>query len=139
MNRFISFLYGLVLALALASLLSCCATTSDLPAPTAGPIDSSLRAAGLNAGKIKITGPVTFQVGGKNNTATSVATNNTKAGQRQGTAATGAGAKAQATNKNAGTPWWLWALFGVGCIVAWEALSRRLVPTKWLPWRVLSS
>jgi hypothetical protein len=124
-----------LLLLACASLLASCATMSEVPATTAGPLDSTFRANGLSTGKIKITGPVTFQVGGTGNMAAPSATDNRKAGQRHGSAATAPHATASTTTKEAGTAWYWFALVGVCCIAAWEYLSSKFAPLKWLPWR----
>jgi hypothetical protein len=45
------------------------------------------------------------------------ATDNTKAGQRQGSAATGTGSSASNESKKGGTPWWVYGLVAVlgGC------------------------
>jgi hypothetical protein len=59
--------------------LSSCALERNVPAAAAGPLDSTLRAAGLSTGKVKFTGPVTLQIGGSGNTATSTAIAKAKA------------------------------------------------------------
>lgn len=123
-----------LLLAACALLLTSCATTAELPPATAGPLDSTLRSAGLSTGKIKITGPVTFQVGGTGNTAAPVATDNTKAGQRGGAAATAPQAQATASTEKSGPAWWVLGLVGVVAIAAWEWLSKWL-PLGWLFWR----
>lgn len=117
------------LLLAACLLLTSCATTFDLPAGTEPPTPS------MSTGKIKVRGPLTIQVGGTGNTAAPATTDNRKAGQRQGSAATAPGATASTTTQEAGTAWYWFALVGVGCIVAWEWLTKKLTPAGWLPWR----
>jgi len=85
-------------------LVAGCVTERDLPPPTAGPLDSTLRAAGLTTRKVKFTGPVTLQVGGSGNTATTTAIAKAKAPVASAPHATGA----LATTK-AGAPWWVYA------------------------------
>ena len=70
----------------------------------------------LQAKKITITGPVNFitQLGTGNST-TAAATNNNKAGQRQGTAATGDASSA--TSKHNDTAWWVYGLFVISGII----------------------
>jgi hypothetical protein len=101
-----------------ATMLASCATSSDVPAATAGPLDSTFRAAGLSPSKIKFKGPVTIQVGGTNNTATAItkpsgpvatgagqAQDFTKAGQHGGALATAPGSSAGAATRT-GVPTW---------------------------------
>jgi hypothetical protein len=76
----------------------------DLPPATAGPLDSTIRAAGLSTGKIKFTGPVTLQIGGTNNTATATAIAKAKA-----PVAAAPHATATETTTRAGTPWYVFA------------------------------
>jgi uncharacterized protein YceK len=111
-----------LLALAASLLLSSCATTFELPAGAEQPGAP----AGMSTGKMKIRGPVTFQVGGTGNTAAPATTDNRKAGQRQGSAATAPGATASTTTQQAGTKWYWFALVGVGCVAAWEWLKKLL-------------
>jgi hypothetical protein len=61
-------------------LLSACALERDVLPATAGPLDSLVRAkAGLRTGKVKFTGPITIQIGGTGNTASSTALAKAKA------------------------------------------------------------
>jgi len=85
-------------------LVAGCALERDLPPPTAGPLDSTLRAAGLTTGKVKFTGPVTLQIGGTGNTATTTAIAKAKAPVASAPHATAT----EATTK-ASAPWWLYA------------------------------
>lgn len=120
---------ALLLASACA-LLTSCASSYEVPAALAGPIDSTVRAAGLSTGKIKFQGPVTFQVGGTNNTASTTAV-----GKAKGPTATAPHAVAtDASTKASGPAWWVFALVGVAAIAAWEWLSKTL-PLGWLFWR----
>lgn len=83
-------------------LLSSCATEYEVPAAVAGPIDSTFRAAGLPARKIKFTAPVTIQMGGTNNTASA-----TTVGKAKGPVAAAPAAVATNTSQKAGgTAWW---------------------------------
>lgn len=105
-------------ALAVASVLlaTSCATERDVPPAAAGPIDSTLRAAGLPAGKIKFTGPVTIQLGGTNNTATATTVTKPKA-----PVAAAPHAVATETTTKAGLPWYVYvaaALVLAGVLVA---------------------
>lgn len=103
-----------------AALLSSCATTFDLPAGAEPP------APGMSTGKIKVRGPLTIQLGGTGNSAAPATTDNRKAGQRQGSAATAPGATASTTTQQAGTKWYWFALVGVGCVAAWEWLKKMI-------------
>lgn len=85
-------------------LVAGCVAERDLPPPTAGPLDSTLRAAGLTPRKVKFTGPVTLQVGGTNNTATTTAIAKAKAPVASAPHATATEATTQG-----GVPWWLYA------------------------------
>jgi len=88
--------------------LGSCETERYVPAAADAKVDSTLRAAGigpLQAGKIKIAGNVIINTG----PGTVSANDNRKSGQRQGSAATGAGSQATTTSKNAGTPWYVFA------------------------------
>jgi hypothetical protein len=96
------------LLLALLLVASSCETTQYIPAAVDAKVDSTLRAAGigpLQAGKIKIAGNVIINTGPG---AVQVA-DNRKAGQKQGSAATGPASQAAATSKNAGPPWGVFA------------------------------
>jgi hypothetical protein len=106
-----------------ALLLASCALEYDVPAATSGPIDSTARAAGLSARKVKFNGPVTFQVvSGTGNTTTAAALTKptgpvatgagqaqdfTKAGQQGGAVATAPGATAGATTRTSIPTWQL--------------------------------
>jgi hypothetical protein len=85
-------------------LLGGCALERDLPAITAGPLDSTLRAAGLTTGKVKFNGPVTLQIGGTGNVATTTALAKAKA-----PVATAPHATASAPAAPAGPPWYVYA------------------------------
>ncbi len=108
-------------AILLAWLLAGCTLEYDVPAATAGPLDSAARAAGLSAGKVKFNGPVTLQVvSGTGNTTTAAALTKpagpvatgagqaqdyTKAGQQGGAVATAPGAAAGATTRTGVSIW----------------------------------
>ncbi len=99
-------------------------------------IDSAAKANGIVGKKIFFEAPVTFTTQtGEGNIATSTASDNTKAGQRSGSAATAENAKAATETTKQGTPWQLYLLAVVAGAVGWEYFSRK-VPIKWLPWRV---
>jgi len=103
------------------------------PASMQARVDSAALANGLVAKKITFRGPVTFtSQTGTGNTATMSATttDNRKAGQRQGSAATAPNAVATTTTKKGGIPWWVFVLVGVAAIVAWEWLKSYLTPLK---------
>lgn len=127
---------------AVALLVCSCATERDwltAPPPRSASmqarVDSAARANGIIAKKITFMGPVTFtaQIGQNlTSTSTATATNNTKAGQRGGAAATAPGATATATTKK-GPPWWVYALIAVLGAVGWEWLRTYLSPLKWWP------
>lgn len=95
--------YKLV-AISCGLLLSGCALERDLPPPAAGPLDSTLRAAGLTTGKVKFNGPVTLQIGGTGNTATTTAIEKAKAPVASAPRATAT----ESTTKS-GPPWWVYA------------------------------
>lgn len=114
--------YGL---LVLASLLSSCETERYIPAAVDAQVDSTLRAAGigpLQAGKIKIAGNVIINTGPG---AVQVA-DNRKAGQRQGSAATGPASQAATTASNAGPPWGMLGLVLAGGLAAGAWLRGKL-------------
>jgi hypothetical protein len=99
----------LLLLAACATMLASCATSSDVPAATAGQLDSTFRAAGLPPGRVKFKGPVVIQLGGTNNTAS--ATSITK--PRGSVAlATAPGASASATTRT-GVPTWALVVGGL--------------------------
>jgi hypothetical protein len=124
------FLYGLAvalcLALAVASVTSC-ALESQVPPATAGSIDSLIRTRATMTGrKIKFNGPVTFQVGGKGNTAST-----TDIGKAKAPTATAPHAVATDVSKKAGTPWWVFTVLVVVGGIGGFFLARRL--PSWLP------
>jgi hypothetical protein len=113
MNKVFSVLLGLALLGLLTALVGCSRETWRVPLVM--PADTlPLLPSTLQAKKITITGPVTFTTQlGTGNTSTAAATDNTKAGQRQGSAAIGAGSTA--STKPGGTAWWVFgALLAVG-------------------------
>jgi hypothetical protein len=123
----------LLLLLTLAS----CATERYAPAVDAK-VDSALVAAGippLAVHKLKLTGPVTIQVG-QGNTSSQVGTD--KTGQRAQAVSTGPGSPIQASQKKGGVPWWVFVFVGVASVVAWEWLSYQVDPLGLLPWRAKS-
>jgi hypothetical protein len=110
-------------------LLTSCALEYDVPPATAGPLDATFRAStGLSTGKVKFKGPVTFQLGGAGNRATTIskatapvatggpAQDLTKAGQNGGAVATSPGATAGATTRT-GVPTWQLVVGGVFLLV----------------------
>ncbi|MGI4867084.1 MAG: hypothetical protein ACRYFZ_24415 [Janthinobacterium lividum] len=127
MPRLLLFFCAWVLLLS-GWLLAGCALGYDVPPATAGPLDSTVRAAGLSGRKVKFSGPVTFQVvSGTGNTTTAAAStkpagpvatgasqaqDNTKAGQHGGAVATAPGATAGATTRT-GMPTWQLVAGGV--------------------------
>ena len=111
--------------LALLLMASSCETTQHIPAAVDAKVDSTLRAAGigpLQAGKIKIAGNVIINTGPG---AVQVA-DNRKAGQRQGSAATGPASQAATTAKNSGQPWLAFAVVAVGGMAAGAWLRGKL-------------
>ena len=84
------------------ALLSSCALERDVPATAAGPLDSTLRAAGLTTGKVKFNGPVTLQIGGSGNVATTIA-------KAKAPVASAPHATATETTTRAPTPWYVFA------------------------------
>jgi len=93
-----------LLILALLGPLAGCALERDVPLATAGPLDSTLRAAGLHTGKVKFNGPVTLQIGGSGNTATTTAIAKAKA-----PVASAPHATATESTTKFGPPWWVYA------------------------------
>jgi hypothetical protein len=86
-------------------LLSSCALERDVSPAAAGPLDSLVRArVGVSTGKVKFAGPVTFQVGGTGNTASSTAVAKAKA-----PVAAAPDSTATAIAPKGGTPWWVYA------------------------------
>jgi hypothetical protein len=101
-------------------------------------VDSALVAAGippLAVRKLKLTGPVTIQVG-QGNTSSQIGTD--KTGQRAQAVSTGAGSPIQASQKPAGVSWWVFVLVGLASVVGWEWLSHQVGSMGWLPWRAKS-
>ena len=94
--------------------------------------DTTYLPAGTTIGKLKAQTVIIQQ--GTGNVAS--ATDNTKAGQKGGAAATAPNATASATTEKDGLPWWVFALVGMLSIAVWEWATRRLIPIAWLPWRV---
>ena len=120
------------LLLALCGLASC--ATERVPLATDAKVDSALVAAGippLVVHKLKLTGPVTIQLG-QGNTSSTVGTD--KAGQRAQALSTGAGSPIQASQKKGAVPWWVFVLVGLTSIAGWEWLSTW-VPHGWLRWQ----
>ncbi|MDO7886702.1 hypothetical protein [Hymenobacter cheonanensis] len=116
----------------LLGLASC--ATERVPLATDAKVDSALVAAGippLAVHKLKLTGPVTMQVG-QGNSSSTVGTD--KTGQRAQAVSTGAGSPIQASQKKGGVPWWVFAFVGLASIAGWEWLSSQ-VPLGWLRWR----
>lgn len=123
MQRIPRSIYALGLALVL--LASSCTLERAVPPATAGPLDSLVRAqTGLSTGKIKITGPVTFQIGGAGNTATSTAIAKAKA-----PVATAPHAAATDASTKAGTPWQVLAgLAALGFVGGFVVRGKLKVP-----------
>jgi hypothetical protein len=133
-----------LLAICCGLLLSGCATEYEVPAATAGTLDSTARAAGLSSRKIKISGPVTFQVvNGTGNTTNAAALtkptgpivtgagqaqDNTKAGQHGGALATSPGASAGATTRTGHPTWQLVAGGVVLLLMLLASLAWKLWP-----------
>jgi hypothetical protein len=104
-----------------------CATERYAPAADAR-VDSALVAAGippLAVHKLKLTGPVTIQVG-QGNTSSQVGTD--KTGQRAQAVSTGPNSPVTASQKKAGIPWWTFGLVAVASIAGWEWLKRNFWP-----------
>lgn len=112
-------------------LLSSCTLERDVPPASAGPIDSLVRAqVGLSTGKVKFNGPVTFQVGGAGNTATSTAVGKAKAPVAAAPYAT-----ATESTTEGGPSLWVYALLGVGGLLVGAAGTFYLIRRRpaWLP------
>ena len=103
-------------------LVAGCATVRELPPPTAGPLDSTLRTAGLSPRKVKFTGPVTLQVGGTNNTASATTVAKAKA-----PVAAAPAAVATDASKKGGTPWQVFAVLGVLCLAGGIWLGSKFL------------
>lgn len=111
--------------LLLAALLSSCAREAWHPPLAASvatePPDTTWLPPGVQIAKLKAH-TVIVQVGRGNQASQA---DNTKAGQRQGAAATAPAATATgATVVQRGLPWWLWGLFGLGCCATGWRLAR---------------
>lgn len=120
-----------LLAISCCLLASSCALERDVPPATAGPVDSLVRArVGLSTGKVKFTGPVTFQIGGTGNTSTSTAIAKAK-----GPVASAPHATATESTTKSGPPAWVYVLIGGLSLAAGAVggflLARRL--PSWLP------
>lgn len=103
-------------------LLGSCTLERELPPPTAGPLDSTLRAAGLTTGKVKFSGPVTLQIGGINNTASATTVAKAKA-----PIAAAPAAVATDASKKGGTPWQVFAVLGVLCLAGGIWLGSKFL------------
>ena len=89
--------------------------------------DTTLLGALPPGGKYKFKGPVTFTIASAPGAvATSTSTDNRKAGQRGGAAATAPDAVATATTKKAGVPWWVFVLVAFAGAAGWEWLRGKL-------------
>jgi redox-regulated HSP33 family molecular chaperone len=106
--------------LLIAWLLSGCALERDMPAATAGALDSTLRIAELSTGKVKFNGLVTLQIGGAGNVATTTAIAKAKA-----PVASAPHATATESTTKAGPPWWVYAGGGALLLVAGWLLRGR--------------
>ena len=109
-----------LLAISCSLLLSSCALERDVPLATAGPLDSTLRAAGLRTGRVKFNGPVTLQVGGTGNTATSTAIDKAKA-----PVASAPHSTATETTTKTGPLWWVYAVGAALALLAGWLLRGR--------------
>ena len=107
--------------LLVAGLLSSCATEQRIPAALDARLDSALTAAGVPPlRKVKFTGPVTFQVGGTGNVATTL----TKA---RAPVASAPHASAEATKS--GPPWWVYlGIAGLALAAGFVLRGRRKLP-----------
>lgn len=112
---------ALLLVVSCWLLVAGCALERDLPPPTAGPLDSTLRAAGLTTRKVKFTGPVTLQVGGTGNVATTTAIEKAKAPVASAPHATAT----EATTKT-GPLWWVYAGLGLLAVAGGWLLRSKL-------------
>ncbi|MDO7849038.1 hypothetical protein Q5H92_21920 [Hymenobacter sp. M29] len=126
------------LALLLACALSSCAAERTLFGGPAGyevrPADEPGPAGAVAIAKIKAK-TVTLQIG-TGNTASS--TDNTKAGQKQGSAATAPrAASSNASEKSSGSPWLLNLMLVLGGALLGDWLASKLPASwlRWLPWR----
>jgi hypothetical protein len=119
--------------LAASLLLASCAVEREAVAVDAK-VDSTLVAAGLPplaVHKLKLTGPVTIQLG-QGNTSSQVGTD--KTGQRAQAVSTGPGSPIRASQQKGDVPWWVFLLVGVASVAVWEWLSHKQL-LAWLPWR----
>ena len=120
MKKRYSILLGIALLGLLMWLLSSCTREAWQGSALSPAADSLLRADLPSARKVKFTAPVTITIQrGHTNTATSAATDNTKAGQKHGRAATGAGSTA--AGQPAVIPYWVLVLLAAsgGAIGFW--------------------
>ena len=78
------------------------------------------------SGHYKFKGPVTFTIAAAPGAvATTTSTDNRKAGQRGGAAATAPDAVATATTKKAGVPWWALVLVALAGAALWAWLRAK--------------
>ena len=117
---------GWLLVLFVLALLGSC-SRAVWHAPMALPRDSTAAALGLPpARSYKFKGPVTFTIAAAPGAvATTTSTDNRKAGQRGGAAATAPDAVATAATKKAGVPWWALVLVAGAGAVGWAWLSGK--------------
>jgi hypothetical protein len=113
----------------LGLLLSGCALERDvLPATAGGPLDSLVRAkVGLRTDKVKFTGPVTIQIGGAGNTASSTALAKAKA-----PVAAAPYAAATQTRPSGSTAWWLFSVVGSLGLLLGVWLGSHIGSFTWL-------
>lgn len=136
MNR----LFNTLIVLYTAGLSSSCAREEYLFSTPTGyvlaPADGQPPTGATAIAKIKAR-TVTLQIGGANNQQS--AADNTRAGQRQGSAATAPNASASNDSTASGGSSWLWYLLAViAGAVGWEVL-RGKIPAKFLAWRGITS
>jgi hypothetical protein len=111
-------LYWLLVVASLVYWLSSCATEQRIPAAVDARVDSALTAAGVPPlRKVKFTGPVTFQIGGSGNVATSIA-------KARGQVASAPHATASATHT--GPPWWVYVGLGALALLTGFVVRGRL-------------
>lgn len=108
--------------LVVASLLSSCATEQRIPAALDAKVDSALTAAGVPPlRKVKFTGPVTFQVGGTGNVATT-----TDASRAKAPVAAAPHATASEAKTSTGPPWQVYVGSALLLVVAGFVLRSKL-------------
>jgi hypothetical protein len=101
-------------------LLTGCATEQRIPAAFDAKLDSALTAAGVPPlRKVKFTGPVTFQVGGTGNVATTLT-------KPRGQVASAPHATAAEAKTSAGPPWYVYLAGAVLLAVGGFVLRGRL-------------